>query len=235
MKKTCLIMILFVSSLASAFDGLQEWSWGKSHCLDCGIYFKVKDEAQFDDRVLTFKESLEKEKATLLQLYSSDPQEYNLLAWMALGILGRESNFYESGRYKIKEAFPLVIRGAKIVKAELKGGNVSANSRGPTQIKKIPERIAWHYNIKPQDLHDPHNAAVATMGFLIEALEELKNRARNNSLEFITRETYVDYLPYIYFGKSRSLTERTATPEANLYVKEMKAHMRKFEVYEVYF
>lgn len=237
MKTVSLILIhslLVFSSICSAFadDGMFEWRWGQSKCDQCGIYFQVQSNHEFDDRVLVFKRTLEDEKQRILEIYQSDPQEYNLLAWMALGILGKESRFYESGRYKIKEAFPWMVTGAKIIKSSIKGGAVSENSRGPTQIKIVPDIIAYYYKISSKDLDNPKAAAVATMGFLIESLHELKNRARNNKLTHINENTYVDYLPYIYFGRAKALIDRTATPEKNIYVQQMKKNMALFVPFE---
>lgn len=238
MKKICLILILALQySTAQAFDGMSEWTWQQSQCQHCGIYFETDKaaELELDDRALAFKKALQDEKQTILDLYQSDPQEYNLLAWMALGILGNESNFYTSGRYKIKEALPWMVTGAKIAKSKLTGGKVSSNSRGPTQIKNIPDLIESHYQITAEDLENPRYAAVTTVAFLIEALEELKQRKINNNLVQVEPATYVDFLPYIYFGKARSLVNRTATPEKNIYVQNMKKHMQKFKPFEVYF
>jgi hypothetical protein len=71
------------------------------------------------------------------------------------------------------------------------------------------------------------------MGYLIEALGELKQRARNNNLKMITDDTYVDYLPYLYFVGAKKLVNRTATPDKNIYVKNMKKFMKKVSVSEI--
>jgi hypothetical protein len=97
----------------------------------------------------------------------------------------------------------------------------------------VPEKIAKAYGIVPGNLKVPENAALATMGFLIEALQELKNRARKGQLEFITPDTYVDYLPYIYFGRAKALMNRTARPDQNSYVRDMKKYMGWVDLYEV--
>lgn len=217
------------------FDGLQPFHYNTSTCEECGLYIRPQSGIPWDARVLAFVNALETEKQTLMSLYSASSQDYNLLAHMAMGILGRESNFFQSGRYQLKETFPWLVRGLKIVEAKVKNKNLSPNSRGPTQIKTVPDLIAQHYQIQSEELANPESAAVATMGFLIEALTELRNRAKNNNLDFITPETYVDYLPYIYFGQSKAISNRTATPEKNLYVRSMKNHMKKFELFEVHF
>ncbi len=184
-------------------------------------------------RTQIFLKTLSTEKAHILKLYSSNSQEYNILAHIAVGILGQESRFFGHWRYFIKRNSQLVIKEMKSVKAWINDKEPVANSKGPTQIKDVPERIARYYNITEKNLWDPKFAAVSTMGFLIEALIELKQRAVNNHLEFITPDTYVDYLPYIYFGGVKKLLDRSATPEKNIYVKNMKKNMKKVAVFEI--
>jgi hypothetical protein len=184
-------------------------------------------------RTYVFLNALSTEKETILKLYNSDSQEYNLLASMAVGILGQESRFFGHWRYFIKRNSQLAIKEMKEIKAWIKDSEAVANSKGPTQIKNVPDRIAQHYNITEKNLWNPKSAAVSTMGYLIEALAELKQRAKNNHLEMITNDTYVDYLPYIYFGGTKKLVNRTATPDKNIYVKNMKRFMKKVAVSEV--
>ncbi|MBC7456871.1 MAG: hypothetical protein H7235_01235 [Bdellovibrionaceae bacterium] len=184
-------------------------------------------------RTMTFLYALSSEKETILKIYNSDPQEYNLLAHIAVGILGQESRFFAHWRYFIKRNSQLAIKEIKEFKALIKDKDAIANSKGPTQIKDVPDRISQHYNIVEADLWNPKFAAVSTMGFLIEALRELKQRAKNNNLTMINDKTYVDYLPYLYFGGAQKLVNRTATPETNIYVKNMKKFMKKVSVSEV--
>lgn len=212
----------------------REWKWMKSNCKKCSIRFSTEHEELRNPKVLDFLEAIENQKENLLEIYGSDPQEYNLLALMAVGIIGKESEFYLSPRYKVKETVPWAVSILKAVHVYLSPENdrVMPNSRGPTQIKTIPKLIAFHYGIQPNDLKNPRAAAVATMGFLIEALKELKARAKNNHWEFVKKETYADYLPYIYFGSVGQLKNRTATPDKNLYIQAMRKYMSWVKIYE---
>jgi hypothetical protein len=170
-----------------------------------------------------------------VDLYQSDPQEYNLLAKMAVGILGRESRFYTSPRYAFKENFQFVISFFKLVDSVVTEGSTETtpNSRGPTQIKLIPPKISKKYGFDESQLNNPKFAALATMGYLIEALEELKKRKELNDLSFVTKENYVDYLPYIYFGAKKTLLNGKATPKKNIYVQDMKRYMSLVEIFEI--
>ncbi len=219
--------ISFIESL-----GYQPWVWGQSDCSDCSIMILPLKYSMHTNEVMEFANTIAKEKRNLLQIYHSDSQEYNLLAVMAMGILGRESVFFQSPRYKIKESAPWLIQIAKYANYYIHDKKVLPNSRGPTQIKIVPALIEKFYGITPDNIHEPKNAALATMGFLIEALRELKQRAYNRHLEFISAETYVDYLPYIYFGGARQLIKRTATPEKNIYIRDMKKYISRVQIYE---
>lgn len=206
----------------------------QSNCQTCSIRFSTDREELRSPKVEDFLRAIESNKDDLIEIYGSDPQEYNLLALMAVGIIGKESEFFNSPRYMVKETIPGAVTILKTVRAYLSPENdrVTPNSRGPTQIKTVPKLIAYHYGITPDDLKRPRAAAVATMGFLIEALQELKVRAKNNNWEFVTKATYADYLPYIYFGSVGKLKNRTATPDKNLYVQAMRKYMAWVKIYE---
>lgn len=233
--KSTLALVLVVSFVLSAHaEAPQIWSWQNSNCQSCPISIQILNPQIKNEKVEAFAQALSNSKFEILGLYNSDSQEYNLLAHMALGILGRESKFFSSWRYHVKEEAQWAVSLIKAVRIYLAGeeGLPSVNSRGPTQIKIVPKKIAEFYGITPDDLYIPQNAARATMGILIENLKELKQRAINNNWEFINPDTYVDYLPYIYFGAVGRLKKRTATPDSNIYVQDMKSYMKYFRIYE---
>lgn len=162
-----------------------------------------------------FVNQLSIEKARLMKLYRLDNDEYNELARLAFGILGNESDYGRSFKYHVKESIPLVVA---LLKGE--GFDTTQNSRGLTQIKKVPALIEKEYGTKKEDLVIPEHAAVATLGFLADALSELKVKARLNP--DINSDNQYDYLHYIYTGRSSEITERTATPEQNIYLRQIK-------------
>lgn len=223
--------IIAKSQIPNAY---QEWHWLENDCYDCEILIVANQPSLQTKKVAQFIQALSEYKNELQQIYKIDGAEYTLLAHMSVGILGRESLFFTSTRYRIKEAMPWAVHLAKIIQIYLNGSNKSPslNSRGPTQIKVVPGLVAERFSITPENLHIPENAAIATMAYLIEALTELKNRAVIHHLDFIKPSTYVDYLPYIYFGKTKSLLNHTATPWSNIYVQDMKRYMSYFDIYE---
>ncbi|MDG0817150.1 hypothetical protein [Bdellovibrio svalbardensis] len=215
-------------------NGYQKWEWMKNDCANCDILLLPTHEEVRTEKVRLFIHALVAHKAELQELYGVHGAEYNLLAHMSVGILGRESLFFTSKRYRLKEAMPWAVRLAKIIEIYLEGSdrNPSNNSRGPTQIKIVPTKVAERFGVTPDNLYIPENAALATMGYLIEALGELKRRVVINKLDFVTPDRYVDYLPYIYFGRTKAIVQNTATPESNSYVQDMKRYMSWIEVYE---
>lgn len=215
-------------------NGYTQWEWLRNDCNDCEVFFlPVRAEVR-TEKVRLFIQALAAHKAELQELYHISGPEYNLLAHMSVGILGRETLFFTSKRYQLKEAMPWAVHLAKIIESYLEGakGQITDNSRGPTQIKIVPTKVADRYGITSDNLYIPENAAIATMGYLIEALGELKRRIISNDLGFIGPQNYVDYLPYIYFGRTKALVQKVATPASNSYVQDMKRYMTWIEVYE---
>jgi hypothetical protein len=235
LRLALLILMCVLPGLAKATEEMRPWVWLQSTCENCAISIRANDQQELNtERAQAFLRALESQKPKLIQLYGINGQEYNLLAQMAIGILGRESRFYQSPRYYLKEAAPEVVALIKVVKIYLAGSTrqPSPNSRGPTQIKNIPTKIVQAYNFTKDELYVPENAAVATMGFLIESLQELKRRVVLNNLDFVTPETYVDYLPYLYFGSVRTLINHRANPSKNVYIRDMKIYMSWVQIFE---
>ena len=172
-----------------------------------------------------FMSEIDKEKSELIKLYNLSDHEYNELSKLAFGILGNESQFGKSKKYWIKEAVPWAIAIAKG-----NGLDTSRNSRGPTQIKTVPKKIAKKYDVTKENLEEPKKAAVATMGFLAEALDELKAKEKNHP--DITPENRFNYIHYIYMGKSKEITKATATPMRNIYFKQILNFNESLDVYE---
>jgi len=160
------------------------WSFGSSQCQTCPIQFEVLKEEIKTEKVQAFLKALESSQTEMIQLYKIDAQEYALLAHMAVGILGRESIFFTSWRYHVKKDMPWMVSLIKTVRTYLSTQKVSQNSRGPTQIKVIPQKVEEAFEFTEEDLDIPENAARATVGILIENLRELKQRAKitNGSL-----------------------------------------------------
>ncbi|WP_413559618.1 hypothetical protein [Bdellovibrio sp. HCB209] len=212
--------------------GFQEWKWPDSNCENCQIMLVPTQNQVRTENVRRFIQALAMNKADLQKLYKIGGEEYTLLAHISVGILGRETLFGESARYKLKEAAPWAVSLAKLMRALSSGKDVDENSRGLTQIKFLPQAVVDKYGITSDNLDIPENAAIATMGYLIEALRQLKHRIKINDLSHITPDKYADYLPYIYFGRTGALINKTAIPDQNAYVIALRKYMAMIQVYE---
>ncbi|EQC47495.1 hypothetical protein [Bacteriovorax sp. Seq25_V] len=188
------------------------------------IKFKVESRSQTN---VEFAEALESEKRNLMKLYGMDSDTYNELAKFAYGVMNVETQYGESLKYKIKETAPILVSIAKG-----NGLNVKQNSRGLTQMKRIPKLIVESYRIKKSELDQPRAAAVATVGFAYELLQDLKRISHHH--KDINSTNIYDYLYYLYQGKRGEITKGTATPDKNLTIRKIEASKRTIELSDVF-
>lgn len=178
----------------------------------------------FQDRFTkTYVEALENEKAKLMALLQIENDEYNMLAEFAFGVLAPETNYGTNWKYRLKQSAPVVV---SLLKGN--GFDTDQNSRGPTQIKRIPDVITENYHIEKNELRKPENAAITTLAFVAEQLKELRNMA--SSHPEITEETLQDYLYYLYNGRRNEIKNNTATPEKNINIQKIKAAIEHIKI-----
>lgn len=222
----------------------------------------IKDAAIDSKLTRAYVETLAGEKSTLMSIYGLSNVEYNKIAALAFGILGRETKFGTSLKYQWKERHQAEISGFKLAKKKIgdtlsalrsgdawrffsaKTWSTGSNSRGLTQIKAVPESIVHYYCITANDLNDPRLTAITTVGFLAESLRILKNRTRNRDLGYVTKDNLFDYVLYVYFGSMRQLVNpvidyktgrvvnEVATPDRNLYIQTVRRYMHALAFYE---
>lgn len=104
------------------------------------------------------------------------------------------------------------------------------NSRGPTQIKRVPDLVRKNYGITKEQLEEPKKAAVATLGFLAQSLEELKAKEKYHPA--INGKNRFEYLHYIYMGKSSEIINGTATPDKNIYYQNVLRFSKSLKVWQ---
>lgn len=185
-------------------------------------HFSTDRNDRFSQR---YVQALEREKARLMEIYKLENDEYNLLAEFAYGVLAPESDFGKSWTYRLKEIAPYAV--------SLRKGNgldTSNNSRGPTQIKDIPELISKHYGIEKHELHDPEKAAIATLGKSAEFLIQIRNRADQHA--GINEETLQNYMYYLYQGRRSEIINRTATPYFSIKGNLIREAIKGFHIEE---
>lgn len=172
-----------------------------------------------------YVQALEKEKPRLMEIYNLENDEYNLLAEFAYGVLAPETEFGANWIYRLKEFAPYV---PSVLKGD--GFDTSNNSRGPTQIKKIPKLISQHYRIEKHQLKIPENAAIATLGFAADLLTEIRNRATQHP--GISEETLQNYMYYLYQGRREQIVNKSATPYFNIKSNQIREAIKGFHIEE---
>jgi hypothetical protein len=222
----------------------------------------IKDDKIQSELTQKYIDALSAEKPNLMAIYRLSDRDYNRLAAIAFGVLGRETKFGRSLKYFFKETHQREIFEAKLAKKKFadyeaalrahdpakffapKTWTVARNSRGLTQIKTLPAAIIRFYCFNENELNDPRVTAIATLGFLAESLKILKNRVRNQHLTYVTQENLFDYVLYVYFGSIKKLVNLVvdpdtgrvvndaATPEQNVYVQTVRRSMRSLALFE---
>ncbi len=167
------------------------------------------------DFTKTFLQTLQEEKSQLMRLLKIDNDDYNMLVEFSYGVMSPETNFGKNWKYKIKEMAPYIVSVAKG-----NGLNTDRNSRGPTQIKRIPDVIIDTYGIDKSDLKDAKAAAITTLAFNADLLRDLRANAHNHPK--ITEENIQDYLYYFYQGKRWEIRDGTGVPTSNISIMKIK-------------
>ncbi len=186
-----------------------------------------------------FVNTLVSEKSTLMKALSLDNDDYNDLAMMAYAVMGNESDFGRSEKYFLKENTQWLLSTYKdIANLFIDKKYDEKNSRGFTQIKFLPagEWRNKYPDVKDDNLGEPKNAAIATMAYLADAMVRLKTIAEKNKNDAdkvqITRENRLEYLAYIYMGRSKYLQSNTEhpTPDENVYIQNLRRNMSYLEI-----
>jgi hypothetical protein len=99
--------------------------------------------------------------------------------------------------------------------------DVSMNSRGPTQVKYLPEKLKDAFpDLEKQDLSISSKAAVATVGYLAEAISRLRHIAKKNGCA-LPEDKLLDHLVYLYTGRTQEIINCTATIDKNVYYSKI--------------
>lgn len=170
-----------------------------------------------------------------MEYFGINPSTMNPMA-LSLTIVGGVmlTDGVTTSKLKIKESNQWAIDFIKWCK-----GNDSTNSRGLTQIKQLDPSITNNFpEINLDNLTNPRNAAIATMGYLAQALKELKAKREKNiqtgSGPQFSRDEMIDYIGFIYQGRAKSLSSATnpANPDKSKYITNLKNHISKLEITE---
>ncbi|MBU6152994.1 MAG: hypothetical protein KGP28_01720 [Bdellovibrionales bacterium] len=198
------------------------------------IEVKITNREYKNYRSSTFMDAIRDEKPKLMSALGVTNEVYNQLAQVAFGILGQESDFGNSLKYKTKEEHQGLVILGKMREKILEGENpitaeVFNTSRGLTQIKMLPEKVnTYDPKIKKETLGIPRDSAIATMFYLAEARRTILNSKGPK----IKESNWMDYIPYVYTGRVKALSDpnRPATPDFNEYVQNMRRFMDGVEI-----
>jgi hypothetical protein len=204
------------------------------------VVLLLKDDQYRTDITENFLSTLSSYKKKIMELYEVTNTEYNKLSMMAFAIMGRESSFGLGLRYNVKSSCNWCVRIARFMNEGTSNSLMGEVSKGLTQIKVVPDKITERFKITNDDLGNPKFAAIATLGFLIESMQELKKRIQSSknseefTLHYITDNNMYDYIPYIYTGRIRKLydTEKPPEPENLNYNHELKEYLNLILILE---
>lgn len=179
--------------------------------------------------------ALADKKAELMKKLGVDNDTYNMLARVALGIAGQETDFGSAWAgakngtpYWMKEGATWMINFGKWVK-----GNNSYNSRGMTQMKiksytdENVRALMDEYGITEENLQNGDKCAIATMIVLAHMykneLPALKGHMQKLNL------SKDDALLYCWNNKKSEITNETATPDKSVYLINAHKYMNDFQ------
>ena len=180
--------------------------------------------------------TLSAQKSTLARDLGIDNDTYNMLALRTLGIAGAETkygsplaNIGDFKPYWVKENMQGLVSTVKS-----SNGNGSYNSRGITQLKigsytdPDVKRLLNEYGITPDNLEKPENAAIGTM-IVLSCIYKNELPALKSLMEElgVSKE---DALLYCFNGRKSEITNRTATPDKNDYIKSVRKYEKNFNL-----
>ena len=198
------------------------------------LKWKKTGNKDYDDNRKNYAQAIVNNKRELQKRFNLTSDEYNRLAELALGLAEQESKFGTSTKYKIKENTPdAMLDIAKYVIRRNKG----AISRGYTQIKnksdnKELQEIYKELNIDDDNIYNADKSAIATIARLAYMYNnEVKGRnfktAEGNDLN------PYHALMYKWLGKNNELKNQTATPNKNVYIRNVNQYSRNFDMYDM--
>lgn len=176
------------------------------------------------DNAKQMAKTLEDNKKSLMIDLGINGDVYNNIALLSLGIAQQESKFGDSSKFKLKNEVTQDIGKALTL-------DKSYNSKGLHQIKydglniDVKQKLA-DYGITKSNLDDPSKSAIAQIIIMANAYKyEIPQLLKVNP----NIDPY-DMLLYLNQGKRKELTNKTATPEQNNYIQNVKRNMRNFEL-----
>lgn len=198
------------------------------------LKWKKTGNKDYDDNRKSYAQAIVNNKRELQKRFNLTSDEYNNLAELALGIAEQESKFGTSDRYELKNYIPdFALNLSKYITR----GHAGARSRGYTQIKIKGDntglqKIYKELNIDDDNIYNADKSAIATIARLAYMYNnEVKGRnfktAEGNDLN------PYHALMYKWLGKNNELRNQTATPNKNVYIRNVNQYSRNFDMYDM--
>lgn len=194
------------------------------------LIYKKQDSGdyEYEGNVVAYANTLMGVKKTLQKDFNLDSYTYDKLAQLAIDIAQQETKFNTSNRKWLKNHIPDFILNT------IRRNN--NRSRGATQIKlsgdnEEMQKIYKKYYISEDNIDNMGKSALATMARLAYIYNnEVRGRhfkgAKNSNV------SPWDALLYKWMGRNIELKRKTATPEQNEYISNVKRYIKDF-VFEV--
>lgn len=185
------------------------------------------DDYEYEGNKLSYTNSISANKQAIQKKFNLDSDTYNRLAELAVGIAEQETKFGTSKRKKVKDLVPDEV-------LNMVRGN-SNRSRGMTQIKlsgdnKEMQKIYSELGIDSNNVDSADKSALATIARLAHMYNtEVKGRSFNNN-DGTNVDSY-DALLYKWMGRNAELVNKTATPDKNKYIQNVKKYSDMFDFY----
>lgn len=184
-----------------------------------------EEDYEYNANVERYSVALMQGKNQIQKMFGLDSYTYDKLAQLAMGIAEQETKFNTSKRKKIKDITP------DFVFNTIRGN--SNRSRGATQIKiagdnKGMQQVYKNLNINEDNIDDVFNSGLATIARLAYIYNtEVRGRhfkgQNNNSV------SPYDALLYKWMGRNDELKNKTATPNKNIYIRNVKKYINNFD------
>lgn len=197
------------------------------------LTWKKTGNKEYDNNRKQFAQTLVNNKRNIQEQFNLSSDEYNRLVDLALGMAEQESKFGTSDKYKIKDYIPdWLLDTAK----RISRGKSGARSRGLTQIKigsdnKEMQKLYNSYGITEDNITDVDKSALATI-IRLANMYNTEVKGRNFQTSDGTTINPYHALMYKWLGKNDELVNGTATPDKNIYIRNVGTYSRKFNMYE---
>ncbi len=217
---------------------------------------------EYDDNRKNFASAIVNNKKSLQQRFGLTSDEYNHLAELALGIAEQETKFGTAPSYKAKQivgeeiiseakgaggkmkyALGLILSSFspethKIYRDTMRArGDKMAQSRGFTQIKnegdnKGLKAIYKELGIDSNTIKQADKSAIATIARLAYMYN---NEVKGRNFKDAYGKNLDPYhaLLYKWLGKNYEIVNKTATPDKNNYIRNVRDYGNAFDMYDI--